>query len=95
MGDFVEQVVEFLSGNRFEPFAPFFNSCEPRCERRARSVSLDHLQSFVDYYPRSRTHLGLEKDSPVPRPVQSADMGRVIAMAEVGGLHHRYQRRAA
>jgi transposase InsO family protein len=54
-----------------------------------------HLQSFVDYYHRSRTHLGLEKDSPVPRPVQSADMGRVIAMTEVGGLPHRYERRAA
>jgi transposase InsO family protein len=54
-----------------------------------------HLQSFVDYYHRSRTHLGLEKDSPVPRPVQTADMGRIVAMPEVGGLHHRYERRAA
>jgi transposase InsO family protein len=59
-----------------------------------RSLSR-HLQSFVDYYHRSRTHLGLEKDTPEPRPVQSADMGRVIAMPEVGGLHHRYERRAA
>jgi len=49
----------------------------------------------VDYYHRSRTHLGLEKDTPEPRPVQSADIGRVIAMPEVGGLHHRYERRAA
>jgi hypothetical protein len=54
-----------------------------------------HVQSFVDYYHRSRTHLGLEKDSPVPRPIQPADMGRVIAMPEVGGLDHRYERRAA
>ena len=54
-----------------------------------------HLQSFVDYYHRSRTHLGLEKDSPVARPVQSADMGRNVSMPEVGGLHHRYERRAA
>ena len=54
-----------------------------------------HLQSFVDYYHRSRTHLGLEKDSPESRPIQSADIGRVIAMPEVGGLHHRYERRAA
>jgi len=54
-----------------------------------------HLQRFADYYHRSRTHLGLEKDSPVPRPIQSVDMGRVIAMPEVGGLHHRYERRAA
>ena len=29
------------------------------------------------------------------RPIQSADMGRVIAMPEVGGLHHRCERRAA
>jgi transposase InsO family protein len=54
-----------------------------------------HLQRFVDYSHQSRTHLGLEKDSPEPRPIQSADMGRVIAMPEVGGLHHRYERRAA
>jgi putative transposase len=54
-----------------------------------------HLQSFVDYYHRSRTHLGLEKDTPEPRPVQSADMGRVVSMPEVGGLHHRRERRAA
>jgi len=49
----------------------------------------------VDYYHRSRTHLGLEKGTPEPRPIQSADMGRIIAMREVAGLHHRYERRAA
>ena len=54
-----------------------------------------HLQRFVAYYHRSRTHLGLEKDTPESRPIQSADMGRIIAMPEVGGLHHRYERRAA
>jgi len=59
-----------------------------------RSLS-HHLQGFVDYYHRSRTHLGLEKDSPEPRPIQSADTGRVVAIPEVGGLHHRYERRAA
>jgi hypothetical protein len=59
-----------------------------------RSLS-HHLQCFGDYYPQSRTHLGLEKDSPKPRPIQSADTGRVVAIPEVGGLHHRYERRAA
>ena len=54
-----------------------------------------HVQSFVDYYHRSRTHLGLEKDTPEPRPIQSADMGHVVAKADVCGLHHRYERRAA
>jgi putative transposase len=54
-----------------------------------------HLKSFTDYYHRSRTHLALEKDSPEPRPIQPAEAGRIIAIPEVGGLHHRYERRAA
>jgi transposase InsO family protein len=54
-----------------------------------------HLRRFVDYYHRSRTHLGLHKDAPEPRPVQGPDVGRIVAFPEVGGLHHRYERRAA
>ena len=54
-----------------------------------------HVQSFVDYYHQSRTHLSLEKDTPGHRPVQPPEAGRVIALPQVGGLHHRYERRAA
>lgn len=54
-----------------------------------------HLQNFVNYYHRSRTHLALEKDSPEPRPIQRPHAGPIIAIPEVGGLHHRYVRRAA
>ena len=54
-----------------------------------------HVQSFVDYYHQSRTHLSLEKDTPGRRPVQPPEAGRVIALPQVGGLHHRYERRAA
>jgi putative transposase len=54
-----------------------------------------HLQAFTNYYSRSRTHLGLRKDTPDPRPVQSSEAGPVISIPEVGGLHHRYERRAA
>jgi transposase InsO family protein len=54
-----------------------------------------HLESFIDYYHRSRTHLGLEKDTPESRPIQPPTTGRIIAIPEVGGLHHRYERRAA
>jgi putative transposase len=53
------------------------------------------LTSYLAYYMRSRTHNGLAKDSPVPRPVQSASTGRIVATPEVGGLHHRYDRVAA
>jgi putative transposase len=51
------------------------------------------LASYVLYYRRSRLHLSLDKDSPDPRPVQSA--GKIVAIPEVGGLHHWYERRAA
>jgi transposase InsO family protein len=54
-----------------------------------------HVQSFVDYYHESRTHLSLGKDTPGRRPVQPPESGRVIARPQVGGLHHRYERRAA
>jgi hypothetical protein len=51
--------------------------------------------TFDRHNLRSRTHLALAKDSPVPRPVQSASAGRIVTTPEVGGLHHRYDRVAA
>ena len=54
-----------------------------------------HLRRFADYYHRSRTHLGLEKDTPESRPVQGPEAGRIVAIPAVGGLYHRYERRAA
>jgi transposase InsO family protein len=53
-----------------------------------------HLRAFIAYYHQTRTHLAPTKDA-LPRPVQKADDGRVVAIPEVGGLHHRYERRAA
>jgi hypothetical protein len=53
------------------------------------------LAGYVEYYNRFRTHLSLEMDSPLTRPVQTPDEGKVIALPQVGGLHHRYERRAA
>jgi len=58
-----------------------------------------HLRRVVTlysrYYHRSRTHLGLDKDAPDPRPVSRPSAGPIIAIPEVGGLHHRYERQAA
>ena len=53
------------------------------------------LALYFDYYHRSRTHLSLGKDSPEPRPIQPPEIGSVVAVSQVGGLHHRYERRAA
>ena len=54
-----------------------------------------HVKSFLAYYHESRTHLSLLKDTPESRPVQPPERGAVVAIPQVGGLHHRYERRAA
>ena len=53
------------------------------------------LKSYLEYYHHSRTHLGLDKDTPEPRAVQPPEMGEIVELPQVGGLHHRYERRAA
>jgi len=53
------------------------------------------LNSYFDYYHRSRTHLSPGKDSPKPRAIQPPEMGSVVAVPQVGGLLHSYERRAA
>ncbi|MGD0291299.1 MAG: integrase core domain-containing protein [Candidatus Binataceae bacterium] len=60
-------------------------------ERHLRRV----LSSYADYYHRSRTHLSLDKDCPEPRPIMPDRSGRVVAIPQVRGLHHRYERLAA
>ena len=57
--------------------------------------SLRQALTYASYYHDWRTHLSLGKDAPRSRRVQSSDAGEVIEIAEVGGLHHHYERRAA
>jgi hypothetical protein len=52
------------------------------------------LTRYFRYYHNFRTHLSLEKDAPAPRAIQNANLGPVIEVSEVGGLHHHYERRA-
>ena len=53
------------------------------------------LRSYIAYYHDSRCHLSLDKDSPETREVQPPGRGIVVEIPRVGGLHHRYERRAA
>jgi putative transposase len=53
------------------------------------------LKSYLEYYHRSRTYLGSGKDTPEPRAIQPPEMGEIVELPQVGGLHHRYARRAA
>ncbi len=89
------------------PRSPWQSAYVERVIGSIRRECLDHvivfhesslrrtLASYFDYYHRSRTHLSLGKDSPEPRPIQPLPMGSVVAVPQVGGLHHRYERRAA
>ena len=53
------------------------------------------LTTYLEYYHRTRTHLSLDKDAPDKRPIEPPALGAIIPIPEVGGLHHRYVRRAA
>jgi hypothetical protein len=39
-------------------------------------------------------HLSLERNAPIPRRVEHPSEGKVIAIPQVNGLHHRYRRAA-
>jgi transposase InsO family protein len=87
--------------------SPWQNAYVERLIGSIRRECLDHmivmgekhlrtiLRSYFDYYHRWRTYLSLAKDAPDERPVQPPAMGAVIEIPQVGGLHHRYERRAA
>jgi putative transposase len=49
----------------------------------------------VDLYLKYRTHVSLDKDAPVSRPVATPPDGAIVAIPHLGGLHHHYERRAA
>jgi len=54
------------------------------------------LRTYVtEYYHPCRTHLSLGKDAPEPRAVEPPEIGKVVELPLVGGLHHLYARRAA
>jgi putative transposase len=53
------------------------------------------LSRYFQYHRRARTHLSLDKDCPQPRCIKPPSAGEIIAFPEVGGLHRRYERRAA
>jgi transposase InsO family protein len=49
------------------------------------------LRRFIaEYYHPCRTHLSLGKDSPDRRSIEPPELGEVVELPLVGGLHHRY-----
>jgi len=52
-------------------------------------------RDYLEHYHRWRCHRSLAMDCPSPRPVQGPELGRVVEVAEAGGLYRHYERRAA
>jgi transposase InsO family protein len=89
------------------PRSPWQNPFVERLIGSIRRECLDHvivfnerhllriLRSYFEYYHESRTHMGLDDNAPIPREVERPERGAVSAIPQVGGLHHRYTRRAA
>src|ERR1700682_619171 len=84
------------------PASPWQNGFAERLIGSIRRECSDHiivlgeahlrriLKSYARYYNETRTHLALDKDAPVSRPVQR--IGVVRSLAILGGLHHHYAR---
>jgi putative transposase len=84
--------------------APWQNPFVERVIGSIRRECLDHflilneahlrrlLRGYIAYYNTARPHQSLDHNSPQPRVIEPPPCGRIIAIPQVGGLHHRYQR---
>jgi transposase InsO family protein len=84
------------------PRSPWQNGFAERLIGSIRRECLDHvvvsgerhlrhvLLLYMNYYNETRTHLSLDKDSPLSRTVERA--GRILCRPVLGGLHHKYVR---
>ena len=89
--------------------SPWQNPVAERWIGGCRREFLDHVvifneshavrlaRAYIGYFDEDRTHLRLGKDTPFGRPVtpRPSPTAKVVAMPRVGGLHHRYEWRAA
>ena len=85
------------------PRSPWQNPIAERVIGTLRRECLDHMiilnekhlhdvlhEYIFEYYNVSRTHMSLEKDSPIHRPIQKD--GKIVSKQILGGLHNVYSR---
>jgi putative transposase len=89
--------------------SPWQNGVSERWVGSCRREMLDHIiplnerhllrlgHEYICYYHEDRTHIGLHKETPAGRLVESrpSRSSRVWALPRIGGLHHRYTWSAA
>jgi len=105
-GDFFVQRVNKMGIRQVKiaPKSPWQNPYAERVTGSIRRECLNHfiimnenhllkiLDEYVEYYNNCRAHLSLNKNSPMPRQVESTSKRKVVAIPKVGGLHHLYKR---
>ena len=86
------------------PQSPWQNPYAERIIGTIRRECIDHaiilnekhlrriLKDYFEYYHNDRCHLSLDRNAPIPRRVEHPSEGKVVAIPQVGGLHHRYCR---
>lgn len=91
---------------RIAPRAPWQNGFAERFVGTIRRELLDHVivlgerhllrlvRDYVRFYNDDRPHLALDGDAPAGRAAEGPELGAVVALPRVGGLHHRYSRAA-
>jgi putative transposase len=93
-------IEEVLTAHR----SPWQNAYVERLNGSIRRECADHfivwnerhlkkvLHGYFEYYNNDRTHLGIEKDTPIDRQVsRKTSIGnRLVELPRGGGLHHRY-----
>ena len=76
----------------------FIGSLRRECLNHVILLSESHLkrivEDYLDYYHNCRTHLSLHRNAPNPREQVARDMGPIVSIPRVGGLHHEYRRAA-
>ena len=83
--------------------SPWQNGVAERWIGSCRRDLLDHiialnerhlrrlLAEYVRYYHEDRTHLGLQKQTPLRRAAATKrGLAQIVSQARLGGLHHRY-----
>ncbi len=107
-GDFFRRRIENMGIEEVvtAPRSPWQNPYVERLHGSVRRECLNHvivlnerhlrriLSSYLEYYHEARAHLSLSRNSPIPREIEAPECGKVIAVPQVGGLHHRYRRAA-
>jgi hypothetical protein len=96
-------ITELLTASR----SPWQHQFADRLIGPVRHECLDHVlvlnerhrhripTRYLMYYHRVRELASPSRNAPDGRPIERPEAGRIVQIPEVGGLHHRYVRRAA